>query len=304
MSGNIVIGIDGGGTQTRLALADLEGREIIRRTGPAGLIDPRDPDASAAILVGIIREAATAAAVALPAAALCAGLAGSGATTLRRDVRRALEAAAVARRVVVVHDGQIALDGALAGEPGVLLAAGTGSVAYGRAEDGRTARCGGWGALAGDEGSAFSIGRAALQAALQAADGRGEPTDLLEDLLRTLGLDDPYDVPPWIGRAAKGDVAALAPRVLRLAGAGDVVASRIVAVAGDELALHVETLLDRLGPWSAPVPVILHGGLLGDPDLAGRVTRRLRAGSVPIAVREPAADAVAGAVRRALELAG
>ena len=298
-----VIGIDGGGTQTRLAFAAADGRELLRRTGPAGVIDPRDPAASAATLIRLIRDAAAAAHLPLPAAALCAGLAGSGAMSLREEVRRALESAGLARRVAVVHDGEIALAGGLGQDPGILLAAGTGSVAYGRAEDGRTGRCGGWGMLAGDEGSAFAIGRAGLQAALRGADGRGEETALLDDLLSSLELADIYDVPPWIGRASKGEVAAVAPAVVRLAGSGDAVAERIVARAAAELALHVTTLVRRLGPWSDAVPVVFHGGLLADPQIARRVTERLAGGTVPVVRREPAADAIAGAVRRALDLA-
>jgi glucosamine kinase len=298
-----VLGLDGGGTQTRLAVASLDGRELIRRTGPAGLIDPRDPEASAATLADLARAAAREAGVELPAAALCAGLAGSGVTWLRNTVRDALAEAGVARRIEVVHDGQIALDGALDGDPGVLLAAGTGSVAYGRGEDGRAARCGGWGALAGDEGSAWAIGRAGLQAALRAADGRGPATLLTAAIPAELGLDDVFDLPAWIGRASKGDVAALAPLVLRQgAQAGDEVAGRIVDEAAAELTLHAETLLGRLGPWSAPVPVVFHGGLLGEAVMAAAVMERLRAGPVAVLRRPPAADAVTGAVRHAVAL--
>ena len=298
-----VIGIDGGGTQTRLAVADLDGHERLRHTGPAGLIDPRDPAAASATLNKVIRDAATAAGARLPATALCAGLAGSGAATLREEVRRGLEAAGVARRIAVVHDGEIALDGALGGRPGVLLAAGTGSVAYGRGEDGRTARCGGWGALAGDEGSAYAIGREALRAALRAADGRGPPTQLLAELTGVLGLEDPYEVPAWVGRASKADVAGLAPVVIRVAGAGDATANRILVEAAAELALHVETLLRRLGPWSGPVPVIFHGGLLAHTGLPESAMDRLRTGTVRVVSRPAEADAVTGAVRRALDLA-
>jgi glucosamine kinase len=299
-----VIGVDGGGTQTRLALALLDGTEVGRRTGPAGLIDPRDPGASAAVIIALVRRAASEVGLLLPAEALCAGLAGSGVASLRDAVSADLLEAGLARRVAVVHDGEVARDGALGGDPGILLAAGTGSVAYGRAEDGRTARCGGWGALAGDEGSAWSIGRSGLRAALRAADGRGPDTALAVAIPGELGLGDVFDLPAWIGRASKGDVAALAPRVLRCADDGDAVAGRIVDRAAGELALHVETLLERLGPWTAPVPVVLHGGLLGEDRVAGAVMRRLGSGAVAIVPRAAAADAVVGAVRHAIRLAG
>jgi glucosamine kinase len=198
-----VIGLDGGGTYTRIALADLEGRELVRRTGPPGLIDPRHPGRSGAALVRLVRETADAAATTLPVAGLCAGLAGAGSDEARRVVRRELAASGVAARLAVIQDGEIALEGALAGEAGILLVAGTGSVALGRAEDGRIERCGGWGMLVGDEGSGYTIARAALRAALQAADGRGEPTRLLPELLDHLGLSEPRELVEWVGRTEK-----------------------------------------------------------------------------------------------------
>jgi hypothetical protein len=89
----------------------------------------------------------------------------------------------VAERVLVTTDGAIALEGALGGCPGILLIAGTGSVGYARGADGRVERCGGWGMIVGDEGSAWSLGRNGLAAALRAADGRGPHTPLLPQLL-------------------------------------------------------------------------------------------------------------------------
>lgn len=297
-----VIGLDGGGTATRLALADGEGRELLRRTGPAGLIDPRAPDASAATLIRLIRDVATETDTSLPVAGLCAGLAGAGATGHRERVRDQLAGAGIADRITVVPDGEIALEGALGGSPGVLLVAGTGSAAWGRAEDGRTARCGGWGMVVGDEGSGYALGREALRAALLAADGRGDETALLPDLLSALGIGQPGDVPAWAGTAKKGDLAALAPLVIRRAEAGDPVAERIVDTAAGDLARHVDALVGRLGPWSTPVGVAFHGGALRERGLARRVETRLRSSSVPIARREAEADAVAGAVRMALAL--
>ncbi|NIP83466.1 MAG: hypothetical protein GWM90_31255 [Gemmatimonadetes bacterium] len=298
-----VIGLDGGGTHTRIAVTDVDGRELLRREGPPGLIDPRDPAGTAAILVRLIRETADEAEVPLPASALCAGLAGAGSEPERNAVLDTLTAAGVATRIAVVQDAEIALRGALDGEPGILLAAGTGSIAFGRAEDGRIGRCGGWGHLVGDEGSGYTIAREGLKAALQAADGRAPDTRLLGDLIAHLGLDEPRDIPSWVARTDKAEVAALAPRVARLAEEGDGAALRIVEAAADHLAHHVEALLVRLAPWSRPVPVVFFGGALEDPDLARRVESRLRHSPVETARRRPIADAVTGAVLHALDLA-
>lgn len=297
-----VIGLDGGGTATRVALADGDGRELLRRTGPAGLVDPRRPGDTATMLIELIRSLADEADTTLPVAALCAGLAGAAAASHRERVHDDLAAASVARRIAVVPDGQVALEGALDGSPGVLLVAGTGSSAWGRGEDGRVARCGGWGMEIGDEGSGYDLGRAALRAALLAVDGRGESTALLPELLATLQLTEPEEVPPWAARAGKSGVAALAPVVVRLAEAGDRVASTILDTAAHELARHVLALVEKLGPWSAPAAVVFHGGLLQQPALARRVDHRLRSTTPRTVRREPAADAVTGAIRMARAL--
>ncbi|MBV9109162.1 MAG: N-acetylglucosamine kinase, partial [Gemmatimonadetes bacterium] len=259
----VFAGIDGGGTKTALALADDDGRELARRVGPAGLVDPRAPAATAEMLAALVREALAEAGIAEKPVALCAGLAGVGNERERAEVEAALAAAGVAERVQVTTDGAIALEGALGGRAGILIIAGTGSVAYARGEDGRVERCGGWGMIVGDEGSAWSLGRNGLAAALRAADGRGAETALLPHFLRLLELDGPSGIPPWVGRAEKAAVAALAVHVIDAAAAGDAVAAALVRREAGELAAHAAALARRLEPWSATIPVVFHGGVLG-----------------------------------------
>jgi glucosamine kinase len=298
-----LIGIDGGGTRTTLALADATGREILRRTGPAGLVDPRRPAATAEMLADLVKEACGAAGVHGPVDALCAGLAGVGNRDEREVVEAVLGRSGIARRVAVLGDGETALIGALGGGPGVLVIAGTGSVAHGRSEDGRVERCGGWGMVVGDEGSGFALGRAALAAALQAVDGRGSDSTLLPALLDALGLAAAEAIPPWAGRAEKSEIASLAVHALRQADAGDAAALAVVTGAADALALHVRALTERLGPWSDTIDVVLHGGLASDPSFRTHLLSALDRLGLPVNVREPHADAVAGAVRYARELA-
>jgi glucosamine kinase len=297
------IGVDGGGTRTTLALADGTGREIQRSTGPAGLVDPRRPEDSARMLAELADAARLAAGLAGPAAAMCAGLAGVGHRREREMVAGALEAAGVAERVLVCSDGETALHGALGGGAGVLLIAGTGSIGYGRAEDGRVARCGGWGREVGDEGSGFLIGRDGLRAAVRAADGRGPPTELLPILLHTVGLPDPDGIPSWVGRAEKAEIAALAVAVLGAARAGDAIALEIARSAAAALAEHAAALIHRLAPWAAPAPVAVNGGLTRDPTYSALVAEALRALELPLQQRAPAADAVTGAVQIARNVA-
>jgi glucosamine kinase len=296
------VGIDGGGTRTTLGIGDVTGRELLRRTGPAGLVDPRRPAATAELLVGLRREARDAAGLEGPAAGLCAGLAGVGNPTEREIVEAALARERVAERVLVISDGEAALHGALGGAAGVLLIAGTGSVAYGRGEDGRVLRCGGWGLFLGDEGSGYAIGRGGLQAALLASDGRGAPTRLLPALLEVLGFAIPEAIPPWVARSEKSDVARLAVHVLRLAEQGDRVAQEVVAEAALDLASHVEALIEKLGPWSGPTPVVVHGGVARDAIFAPHLVRVLRASPTAIRIVESQRDAVGGALELARHL--
>jgi len=303
----VFAGIDGGGTRTTLALADEDGRELARRVGPAGLVNPRDPAATAGMLAGLVRDAVAEAGVRQAVVSLCAGLAGVGNEKERGMVEAALTAANVAERVWVKTDGEVALEGALGGRPGILLIAGTGSVGYARGGDGRVERCGGWGMIVGDEGSAWSLGRNGLAVALRAADGRGPETTLLPRLLQLLELAGPEAIPPWAGRAEKAEVAALAIHVIDAAEAGDAVATRVVEREARELASHARALARRLQPWEGAVPVVFHGGTLNASFYAAAVTRALDATDTDFEVRPGVSDAVAGALsyaRRMLEGAG
>lgn len=293
------VGIDGGGTRTTLGIADETGREVLRRVGPAGLVDPRRPAATAELLVSLVREAATTAAFDGPATALCAGLAGVGNEAEREIVQEAFVRGGVAERVAVLSDGEIALIGALEGGPGILVIAGTGSVAYGRAENGRVERCGGWGMTLGDEGSGYAIARAGLRSALYAVDGRGPRTSLFPILLDVIGLAVAEAIPSWTARAEKAEIAMLAIHVIRAAERGDAVAREIVADAALDLAAHVEALTKRLGPWSSPPAVVLHGGVASDPIFAPHLAAILEKLPEPVRVVDSAADAVTGALRYA-----
>lgn len=297
-----VAGVDGGGTRTTLALADGNRGELLRRTTTAGLIDPADPESTAKKLVHLIRDAAADAGIPLPLTSACAGLAGAGTAAVRSFIRSALLEESIADRVSILGDGEIAFEGAFGVRRGILLVAGTGSGAYGRADDGRVERCGGWGTRLGDEGSGYAVAREGLRSALHSADGRGPSTRLVGELLHAVGAAGEPELAEWAESVDKGRIAALAPRVVSLAEDGDEVAVRIIDAAADDLMRHVRALVERLAPWPTPLPVVFHGGLFRENAVAGRVERRLGSASIPLTRSEPAADAVAGAIRIALGL--
>jgi glucosamine kinase len=263
MSGRLVIGVDGGGTRTRAVILDEAANELGRAaTGPA-LVDRPELPIDIEGVVSTVQSAALAAGIELPCAALCAGFAGVGRERERQAVEAALAQHDLAPAVSVVTDAEAAFFDAFRDGPGLLLIAGTGSVALGRAEDGRESRVGGWGLLLGDEGSGYEIGLQALRGIARSADGRGAPTELLARFIAELKLVGPEDMIAWAAGAAKTEIAALAPMVCDLAAEGDAVAGAIVAAAVASLAAHIDALLDRLAPWSAPPGLALAGGLLG-----------------------------------------
>src|SRR5205085_10696076 len=80
-----------------------------------------------------------------------------------------------AGRVRIYNDGAVALAAATGGREGIVVVAGTGSIAYGADRSGRSLRSGGWGYIIGDEGSAYAIARQALRAASCTGDGPAPP---------------------------------------------------------------------------------------------------------------------------------
>lgn len=292
----VYLGLDGGGTNTTVVATDAAGRELARVRGGAGIVNPADPGARAGTLAELARRTLEAAGAAAPAAALCCALAGAGREAERRAIRDALARHAVAREIRVVGDIEAAFHDAFAAGPGLLIIAGTGSIAWGRAEDGRTARVGGWGHVLGDEGSGYAVGLAALRAVVRAHDGRAPGTALREPVLRHAGVDAPEGLIAWAAAATKADIAALTPHVATTAAAGDAVAAGILRAAAEELAAHARALYRRLGPWAGPAPVALTGGLLapGGP-LREATAAALRALELPLRLLDSTVDAARGA---------
>jgi glucosamine kinase len=255
-------GVDGGGSYTRAVILDAFGTELGRAQGGPAIADAARPDDAANSVMRVVRAAATSAGVGLPLTALVAGLSGAGREAARSSVELELELMGLAARSRVDTDVSVAFHDAFGDGPGVLLIAGTGSIAWGRAEDGREGRVGGWGHHIGDEGSGYAIGLDALRRVAKHADGRAPETNLLKAILAHVGTEGLEGLVPWTSSARKADIAALAPVVARAAAEGDVVAREILADAVDELEGHVLTILTSLGPWEHPPQIVLAGGLL------------------------------------------
>ncbi|HVE78277.1 MAG TPA: BadF/BadG/BcrA/BcrD ATPase family protein [Gemmatimonadaceae bacterium] len=303
----IVVGVDGGGSKTRALVADERGTAIGDVEGPPSAVRPGGVEASADVIAAIVRDAlASCNMTHVVPKVLCVGVAGVGRDAERHAFWQALVSRELAEETVVHADATIALDDAFGDGPGVLLIAGTGSVAVARGPTGAVDRCGGWGPVFGDEGGGSWIGRRALSVVAAAADGREPETALTGAILTAAQVSEVRDLIAWAAAATPAQMATLAPAVMSVAEAGDLRANSLLSIAVEELALHVRTMARRLfGDERASVPVAFAGGLLARGSaLRKRLEHRLRAAVPGAQVRAEPVDPARGAVRGALRFLG
>jgi len=303
----IVIGVDGGGTKTRAWVSDERGQQLGSADGPGSAVRPGEADRSAEVIAATAREAlASCEMTHVTPKVLCVGVAGVGREPDRQALWQALMSRDVAEEIVVHADAAIALDDAFGDGAGILLIAGTGSVAFGRGPTGVGARCGGWGPMCGDEGSGAWIGRRALSIVTASADEREPPTSLVGAILTAAQVDDVHGLVAWAAAATPADLATLAPIVASVADAGDLRANSLLSMASEELVLHVRTLARQLfGDERASIPVAFAGGLLspGAP-LRKRVEQRMKTAVPGAQLRTEEVVPVRGAIRGALRYLG
>jgi glucosamine kinase len=218
------------------------------------------------------RRAAAEAGVRLPGARAVVGAAGAGRRAEQSELGRALSAGGLAADIRVLPDGEVGLIAAFREEPGVVIVAGTGSVAFARDLQGTVHRAGGYGWQMGDEAGGYWLGRRALELAARAHDGRAQGTTLLARLLAELDLRGFDDLIRWATTATPAQVAGLAPHVVNAASEGEQVAQQVVADAAKELA-GLATALALHFPGTDPIPVAAMGGVLA-PDSALRAALR------------------------------
>lgn len=303
----LLVGIDGGGTRTRVLLCDSTGKELARIEGAATALGSVTEQVAGDIIKSLIHEALSVAGYPDTRPSICvAGVAGAGQERAAQALWAALAQRRVADDVAVHSDAAVALDDAFGDSSGVLLIAGTGSVAFSRAPDGHLERCGGWGPILGDEGSAAWLGRRALAVVCAASDGREPETSLTGTILTALELETLDDLIPWAASASPAAFARLAPVVAQAASAGDLRANSLVSFCVEELVLHVRTLARRcFVDERAAIPVAFSGGLLSRGTLVRkRLEQRLKSAVPGAIIRAEEVDAARGAIRRARSLMG
>lgn len=271
---DLVLGIDGGGTTTICLLADrATGKVLGRGVGGPSNIQAVGVEVGLRALDDAIQQAFTGAGVErAKVGAICLGLAGVDRQEGLDVIHGWANRKSIAETVRVSNDATLLL---AAGTPdgwGLAVIAGTGSIAFVKTPDGKLGRCGGWGYLLGDEGSAYMLAVAALRAACRSFDGITPPTKLVEAFVKRMNLSAAPDLIPAVYRGAwdRSAIAGLAPLVLELAEAGDEVAAEIVERQARELSVTAAGAVSANGLPKRELPVALAGGVLTNSELYRR----------------------------------
>ena len=257
------IGVDGGASKTAALVCDEEMQPLGR--GLAG--------GSNHLRVGIeeatrnveraVNMALVEAGIAIKSVeyAYC-GIAGSDHPEHHEDVVEALRVFFPRMNFVVDTDARIALTGAVGFGSGVVIIAGTGSVAFGRNSEGRELRAGGWGPTLGDEGSGYAIARDGLSAIVRAYDGRAPHTKMTDLLCHAYGMCNPGDLPRFVYATTThaDDIARYGKLVIEAAHSNDEVALGILNRAGQELGECVLAVARNLDITNEAFPVAYVGG--------------------------------------------
>ncbi len=302
-----VFGIDGGGTQSRALLMTDRGKVVYIGKGPS--LNYHDVGASQA--VSCIKRLFTdalrnARARQDECRGICLGLAGCGQEQDYAILNPLLDGLFGKDSYALMSDAQIALVSGTLAETGIIVIAGTGSMIYGRNEEGREGRIGGYGSLLSDEGSGYHIGLAALRAIVRHHDGLEEAAGFQKAVFEHLGVQQAAEMIAWVnsGSASRDRIAAIAPFVVRAAGEDDPIADTILNQQADELARCVDTLHRRLG-FPERVDIVLSGGLFSDASTYWQLVRRKIHYFLPGAnVISPKMEPVMGAALYALSIAG
>ena len=299
MTDSYVIGVDAGGTKTtawRCASSGAQNDEPIAtgHDGPGNANSVGFETAAANIRMAI--ESAMQPTDQMDCLCICA--AGAGRAEQQERLFEWASGLKIARHIRIETDIDALLAAASPDSVGVALIAGTGSLAAGRNAAGKTHRAGGWGWLLGDEGSAYHIGRTALQHAVRMADGREPETPLLGGLLGQLDLTEPSELVNFFYASpnSRSRIAQLSQHVFDIAASGDAASAVIIDHAASELAAMVETVAAQLSLPTSHTLAMTGGVLMNQPTYRRRVLSLLSRGPDQVELVE---NPVRGAVHLA-----
>ena len=231
------IGIDGGGTGCRVAIAVSSG-EVIGRGESGAANATTDMDATIRHILDALAEAADDAG--LPEPELANAVAHAGVAGVLSDEQSQKIEDAMPMATTVTEDCVTALHGALGKRDGILISLGTGTL-IGQSRKGHQSFIGGWGLKLSDQASAGWLGKTLLSEVLMIHDGLAPPTALSRDVMHQFG-GDPKAIVTFAAAAAPSELAALAPKVTEAAGKSDPLALSLMQTAATYLSDAIDTL--------------------------------------------------------------
>jgi glucosamine kinase len=290
------------GSQTTFLLGDEHAVLASATTTGSNIVRVGETEARKALQRGIREVCAAAGIKASEIPVICAGVAGAARDEVRKQIVDTL-AELVTARIEIVGDMVIAHEAALEGSPGIVVLAGTGSMAYACDAFGRTARAGGWGYAISDEGSGHWIGVQAVAAVVRAHDS-GDRTQLHDRIFQRWGLPSFEELVSHGNASPTADFSALFPDVLAAARAGDADAGKVLARAGAELAGLAAVVFRELWNWDDEVRVALAGGVLeNSPQVRDSFESELKPLILRAKIELSTRKAVEAALTRARKLA-
>ena len=288
-----IMGIDGGGTHTRVELRDMDNRLLCREEfGPFNINSIGET-----AFEELLREIFCRCGGMENCARLCIGAAGVSNPRVREILNVELANSGFRGKWAICGDHEIALRGAMDGE-GIVVIAGTGSICFGKNESGETARSGGFGHLIDDGGSGYALGRDVIACAVQCLDGRIEFSGIFQAVCECIG--GPENIVPFVyaPETDKAVIAQFAAIALEQAANADEEARRILKRGADELAQMVVAVQERLNMPKCRIAML--GGLLTtENSYSHAVAERLSALGTVVAAEH---DALWGAAQMAWEL--
>lgn len=298
------LGIDGGQSSTVAIVADENGRVL--GVGKGGPCNHAAAGKGRVKFIRAVTECLDAACLQaglnpsdIAFEAACLGFSGGtgGKEAFTRETIRT-------KALKITHDAEIALTGATGGKPGLVVIAGTGSIAFGKNGTGRTFRAGGWGYIFGDEGGAFDIVRQALRAALAMEEGWGPSTALLQKLVEKEAMSANQLMHHWYNHFDRKKIAALAPLVSQVAIEGDEIARDIIDTAAAKLAGLARVTFGSLFRQNEPAIIISYVGGVFESSLLTRIFKQKVTQTTRCEPTAPIYPPAAGALLEAFRLTG
>lgn len=242
------LGMDGGGTATKICISDRAGNVIARHTAGPLNVNGQSPEQFQGTMAEILRWLSDSGFRPEHCGGIGIGAAGISNPQAKKLLTEAFEVRGYRSAIFTYSDGETALAAAFPECHGIILIAGTGSICLGRRKNGETVRIGGYGHLIDDGGSAYAIAIAILSAVVRAEDGRAGTTTLRRLVFERLGIGSLEELVGYVyaPSRSKKEIASLAVLADQASAAGDAIAMGIERKSAEELGLLVRTAMDRL----------------------------------------------------------